>query len=156
MGKKQRRQIAGAMAAVSDYESRVIIATGSYIGEGLDDGRLDTLFLAMPISWKGTLQQHVGRRHRLHDNKRVVQVYDYVDNAVPMLARMYERRPKGYSAIGYTIEQATVIPSLPPPSDPGDAVGESQCIARRLVRVHNWITDDGFGRCSVRRCSLFD
>ena len=81
MGKKQRRQIAEAMAAVPDGESRVILATGSYIGEGFDDARLDTLFLAMPISWKGTLQQYVGRLHRLHDNKRVVQVYDYVDKA---------------------------------------------------------------------------
>jgi superfamily II DNA or RNA helicase len=107
MGKKQRRLIAETMASVSDNESRVILATGSYIGEGFDDARLDTLFLAMPISWKGTLQQYVGRLHRLHDNKRVVQVYDYIDNGVPMLARMYERRLRGYSAIGYAIEQAT-------------------------------------------------
>ena len=63
--------------------------------EGFDDARLDTLFLAMPISWKGTLQQYVGRLHRLHDNKRFVQVYDYLDNYVVMLARMYERRLKG-------------------------------------------------------------
>ena len=112
MGKKQRRQIAEAMAAVPDGESRVILATGSYIGEGFDDARLDTLFLAMPISWKGTLQQYVGRLHRLHDNKRVVQVYDYVDNGVPMLARMYERRMKGYSAIGYAIEQTATTPAL--------------------------------------------
>jgi superfamily II DNA or RNA helicase len=107
MGKKQRRLTAEAMAAVPDNESRVILATGSYIGEGFDDARLDTLFLAMPISWKGTLQQYAGRLHRLHDNKRVVQVYDYIDNGVPMLARMYERRLRGYSAIGYAIEQAT-------------------------------------------------
>lgn len=112
MGKKQRRQISQAMAAVSDDESRVILATGSYIGEGFDDARLDTLFLAMPISWKGTLQQYVGRLHRLHDNKCVVQVYDYVDNGVPMLARMYERRLKGYSTIGYTIEQTAALPAL--------------------------------------------
>jgi superfamily II DNA or RNA helicase len=58
----------------------------------------------MPISWRGTLQQYVGRLHRLHDNKRIVQVYDYVDHYVPMLARMYERRLKGYSTIGYVIE----------------------------------------------------
>ena len=112
MGKKQRRQIAEAMAAVPDGESRVILATGSYIGEGFDDARLDTLFLAMPISWKGTLQQYVGRLHRLHDNKRVVQVYDYVDNGVPMLARMYARRLKGYSAIGYAIEQTAALSAL--------------------------------------------
>lgn len=112
MGKKQRRQTAEAMAAVPDAESRVILATGSYIGEGFDDARLDTLFLAMPISWKGTLQQYVGRLHRLYDNKRVVQVYDYVDNGVPMLARMYERRLKGYGAIGYAIEQTGALPAL--------------------------------------------
>ena len=104
MGKKQRRETAAALAAVPENESRVILATGSYIGEGFDDARLDTLFLAMPISWKGTLQQYVGRLHRLHADKRFVQVYDYVDSYVLMLARMYERRLKGYAAIGYVIE----------------------------------------------------
>jgi len=104
MGKKQRRTSAEALASVPDAESRLIMATGSYIGEGFDDARLDTLFLAMPISWKGTLQQYVGRLHRLHDGKRIVQVYDYVDNCVPMLGRMYERRLRGYAAIGYVIE----------------------------------------------------
>jgi superfamily II DNA or RNA helicase len=81
----------------------VILATGSYVGEGFDDPRLDTLFLAMPISWRGTLQQYVGRLHRVHDGKRLVQVYDYVDAGVPMLARMYERRLRGYRALGYTL-----------------------------------------------------
>jgi superfamily II DNA or RNA helicase len=113
MGKKQRRSMAETLASVPEDESRVILATGSYIGEGFDDARLDTLFLAMPISWKGTLQQYVGRLHRLHDNKRFVQVYDYVDNCVPMLARMYERRLKGYGAIGYVIEQETFPPHPP-------------------------------------------
>ena len=103
MGKKQRRSIAEAIAAVPESEPRVILATGSYIGEGFDDARLDTLFLAMPISWKGTLQQYVGRLHRLHDAKHVVWVYDYVDSHVLMLARMYARRLKGYNAIGYKI-----------------------------------------------------
>jgi superfamily II DNA or RNA helicase len=104
MGKKQRRTIAAALAAVPERESRVILATGSYIGEGFDDPRLDILFLAMPISWKGTLQQYVGRLHRLHDGKKIVQVYDYVDSGVPMLSRMYERRLKGYAAIGYAVD----------------------------------------------------
>ncbi len=113
MGKKQRRVSAAALSAVPESESRVILATGSYIGEGFDDARLDTLFLAMPISWKGTLQQYVGRLHRLHDHKRFVQVYDYVDNYVPMLARMYERRLKGYAAIGYVVEQETIPPHPP-------------------------------------------
>jgi superfamily II DNA or RNA helicase len=107
MRTKQRRETAEAIAAVHENESRLILATGSYIGEGFDDARLDTLFLAMPISWKGTLQQYAGRLHRLHDNKRVVQVYDYVDDGVLMLARMYERRLKGYNSIGYSIDQAS-------------------------------------------------
>ena len=106
MGKRQRRTMAEAIAAVPESESRVILATGSYIGEGFDDARLDTLFLAMPISWKGTLQQYVGRLHRLHDAKHVARVYDYVDSQVLMLARMYARRLRGYSAIGYRIGAA--------------------------------------------------
>jgi hypothetical protein len=104
MSKKQRQSTADALATVPLAEPRVILATGSYIGEGFDDARLDTLFLAMPISWKGTLQQYVGRLHRLHDNKHVVLVYDYVDSYVPMLARMYERRLKRYAAIGYIVQ----------------------------------------------------
>ena len=103
MGRKQRQAISEALASVPETEQRVILATGSYIGEGFDDARLDTLFLAMPISWKGTLQQYVGRLHRLHDNKRVVEVYDYVDSNVLMLARMYERRLRGYADMGYRI-----------------------------------------------------
>jgi superfamily II DNA or RNA helicase len=103
MGKKQRREIAEAVSAVPDSEPRIIVATGSYIGEGFDDPRLDTLFLAMPISWKGTLQQYVGRLHRLHTGKKEVRVYDYVDCMVPMLARMFKKRLAGYEAIGYSV-----------------------------------------------------
>ncbi len=106
MGRKQRRAVDEALTAVSPDEPRVILATGSYIGEGFDDARLDTLFLATPISWRGTLQQYVGRLHRLHDGKQVVEVYDYVDARVPMLARMYERRIKGYRAMGYSLADA--------------------------------------------------
>lgn len=61
----------------------------------------------MPISWRGTLQQYVGRLHRTHDNKRIVRVYDYVDVDVPMLARMYEKRVRGYNAIGYSIQSGS-------------------------------------------------
>jgi superfamily II DNA or RNA helicase len=104
MGKKQRQAAAEKLASIPDGIPRVILATGSYIGEGFDDSRLDTLFLTMPISWRGTLQQYVGRLHRIHDGKKVVRVYDYVDAHVPMLARMYEKRLKGYRAIGYELE----------------------------------------------------
>jgi superfamily II DNA or RNA helicase len=89
---------------IPDNEERVIIATGRYVGEGFDNARLDTLFLALPISWRGTLQQYVGRLHRLHHNKSEVKVYDYVDYNVPVLLKMYKKRPKGYRAIGYSIE----------------------------------------------------
>jgi superfamily II DNA or RNA helicase len=104
MSSKQRRELADQLKEIPSSEERVILATGRYIGEGFDDARLDTLFLAMPISWRGTLQQYVGRLHRLHDNKQVVQVYDYVDIHVPTLMRMYKKRLKGYAAIGYTIQ----------------------------------------------------
>ena len=103
MGRKQRREVNERLAAIPDAEQRLILATGSYIGEGFDDARLDTLFLAMPISWKGTLQQYVGRLHRLHDAKRLVEVYDYVDADVLMLTRMYGRRLKGYGDMGYKV-----------------------------------------------------
>jgi superfamily II DNA or RNA helicase len=103
MGAKQRRKLTESLAAVPPDEPRVILATGSYLGEGFDDARLDTLLLAMPVSWKGTLQQYVGRLHRLHENKKEVQVYDYADVLVPMLARMYKKRLAGYAALGYTV-----------------------------------------------------
>ena len=103
MGKKQRDSLASEINAVADGRPRVILATGRYIGEGFDDARLDTLFLAMPISWRGTLQQYVGRLHRLHADKRIVRVYDYVDASVPVLNRMYKKRTKAYEAVGYTV-----------------------------------------------------
>ncbi len=103
MGKRQREALATQVASVPYDQQRVILATGRYIGEGFDDARLDTLFLAMPISWRGTLQQYVGRLRRLHQNKRVVRVYDYVDTKVPVLNRMYEKRLKAYKAVGYTV-----------------------------------------------------
>ena len=98
---KQRRDIASRLAAIPQTEERVIVATGRYLGEGFDDPRLDTLFLTMPIAWKGTLAQYSGRLHRLHDAKREVIIYDYVDSSVPVLARMAARRRNGYKAIGY-------------------------------------------------------
>src|SRR6516164_524213 len=105
MGARQRRTLAESLAAVPPDEPRVILATGSYLGEGFDDARLDTLLLVTPISWKGTLQQYVGRLHRLHENKTEVQVYDYADVSVPMLVRMYKKRLAGYAALGYAIAE---------------------------------------------------
>jgi superfamily II DNA or RNA helicase len=98
------RKMAEAAMRVSDDQERLILATGRYIGEGFDDARLDTLFLTMPIAWKGTLAQYVGRLHRQHDGKRDVLVVDYVDQGVPVLARMAAKRRAGYRALGYMIE----------------------------------------------------
>lgn len=86
----------------------LICATGKYIGEGFDESRLDTLFLTMPISWAGTLAQYAGRLHRQHEGKQEVRIYDYIDNNTEMLTRMYNKRLKGYAAIGY---QAAAAPS---------------------------------------------
>jgi superfamily II DNA or RNA helicase len=104
MKTRQRRETLASLAAVPADETRVLLATGRYIGEGFDDARLDTLFLALPISWKGTLIQYAGRLHRVHAGKTEVRVYDYVDQKVPMLARMSERRLRGYHAMGYVRE----------------------------------------------------
>lgn len=104
VGVRQRREVAERLAAIPADEERLVLATGRYIGEGFDDARLDTLFLALPVSWKGTLVQYAGRLHRLHEGKREVRIFDYVDREVPMLARMFEKRLRGYRSIGY--EQA--------------------------------------------------
>ena len=104
MGVKQRREVMQRLEETTETGERVLIATGRYIGEGFDDARLDTLFLVMPISWKGVLAQYVGRLHRSHPEKREVLVYDYVDDAVPVLRRMGEKRVRGYRNIGYFVE----------------------------------------------------
>jgi superfamily II DNA or RNA helicase len=106
MGAKAHRAVKAQLAAIPANEERLVLATGRYIGEGFDDARLDTLFLAMPVSWKGTLVQYTGRLHRLHPGKREVRIFDYVDREVPMLLRMFEKRLRGYRAIGYARDEA--------------------------------------------------
>ena len=101
MGAKTSRDARDRLAAIPATEERLLLATGRYIGEGFDDSRLDTLFLALPVSWKGTLVQYTGRLHRLHPGKRDIRIFDYVDRDVPMLLRMFEKRLRGYRAIGY-------------------------------------------------------
>jgi superfamily II DNA or RNA helicase len=98
---KKRNIIMENLASIPDGETRLLLATGRYAGEGFDDARLDTLFLAMPVSWKGTLVQYAGRIHRLHEGKKDVRIYDYVDSNVPMLMNMFKKRLRGYRALGY-------------------------------------------------------
>ena len=138
LGKKQRKAEAERLAAVAPNEGRVILATGKYVGEGFDDPRLDTLFLTLPVSWRGTIAQYVGRLHRLYDGKREVRVHDYADLNVPMLARMFDRRCRGYEAVGYTIVvPASAIPGWPSDvSLPADPMWKRDYAAsvRRVVR----------------------
>lgn len=88
-------------------ESLVIDATGKYIGEGFDYPRLDTLFLALPISWKGNIAQYTGRLHRDYAGKQEVRIYDYVDIRVPLCDSMYRKRLRGYASVGYGVPKPT-------------------------------------------------
>lgn len=108
MGTKERRTVMERLTSIPDGEERLVLATGRYIGEGFDDARLDTLFLALPVSWKGTLIQYTGRLHRLHPAKKEVRIFDYVDRDVPMLMRMFEKRLRGYRGIGYARGEAPI------------------------------------------------
>jgi superfamily II DNA or RNA helicase len=103
---RERRDAMASLAAVPASEERLVIATGRYIGEGFDDPRLDTLVLALPVAWRGTVIQYAGRLHRTHAGKSAVRIHDYRDGAVPVLTRMLEKRVRAYRAIGYEIEAA--------------------------------------------------
>ena len=138
MGKRALQAAIVSLAQAPEQEGRVLVATGRYIGEGFDEPRLDTLFLALPVSWRGTIAQYVGRLHRLHEGKREVQVYDYADLNVPMLARMFDRRCVGYEAAGYTL----LIPGSAVPGWPAEVPlpiapewkREYAASVRRLIR----------------------
>jgi superfamily II DNA or RNA helicase len=103
MGARELRATAAALSAIPESEERLLIATGRYLGEGFDDARLDTLFLTMPISWRGTLAQYAGRLHRLYATKKEVIVFDYVDANEPLLAKIAGKREAGYRALGYQV-----------------------------------------------------
>ncbi len=103
---RRRRDALTRLASLSSREPRLVLATGRFIGEGFDDPRLDTLLLAMPIAWKGTVVQYAGRLHRPHSEKADARIYDYVDASVPVLRRMFAKRSKAYRAMGYAIDDA--------------------------------------------------
>jgi len=106
MSKKQRAAVFADLEALEGSTPRVLLATGRLIGEGFDHPPLDTLVLAMPISWQGTLRQYAGRLHRDHADKRDVRIRDYVEADQPQLARMWNKRRRGYEAMGYEIRPA--------------------------------------------------
>ena len=138
MKRKELRETLDGLAHLEATASRVILATGRFIGEGFDDPRLDTLFLTLPISWRGTVAQYAGRLHRLHEGKREARIYDYADLNVPMLARMFDKRCNGYEGLGYTILlPASAVPGWPPevplPIDP-EWKRDYAASVRRLIR----------------------
>ncbi|MEM9660149.1 MAG: DUF559 domain-containing protein, partial [Planctomycetota bacterium] len=137
-GAKQSRAVANRLANIEPDQPRVLLATGRYVGEGFDDPRLDTLLLTLPVSWRGTIAQYVGRLHRLHEGKTEVRVYDYADLNVPMLSRMFDRRCHGYEAVGYTVLlPGSAVPNwpieAPLPVDP-QWKNDYAATVRRLVR----------------------
>ncbi len=97
----KRREMLQKLFNTPETETRAILATGPYIGEGFDDPRLDTLFIAMPFSFKGKMVQYAGRLHRQRENKTEIRIYDYVDSKMPILEKMYKRRLKAYKSLGY-------------------------------------------------------
>ncbi len=138
MSRKELQDALNRVNALPEDAPAVLLATGKFIGEGFDDPRLDTLFLALPVSWRGTIAQYVGRLHRLRPGKREVRVYDYADLNVPMLARMFDRRCQGYEAVGYLIQlPGSAVPGwpseVPLPIDPTWKRDYAASV-RRLVR----------------------
>lgn len=99
--KKEHRKILEQMHQVDKNESLILIATGSLVGEGFDFPRLDTLFMATPVSFRGVVEQYAGRLNRDYAGKENVIIYDYVDNHIPMFNNMYMKRLKAYKQIGY-------------------------------------------------------
>ena len=103
IAKKQRATLIAELNALPPDAPRVLLATGKLVGEGFDHPPLDTLVLAMPVSWKGTLQQYAGRLHREHATKIDVRIIDFVDTGHTALLRMWDKRQRGYRAMGYRV-----------------------------------------------------
>jgi superfamily II DNA or RNA helicase/very-short-patch-repair endonuclease len=138
MAKAAQTLAHGGLADSGDGLATLILATGRFVGEGFDHARLDTLFLAMPVSWKGTVAQYAGRLHRAHEGKREVRIYDYADLDVPMLASMFDRRCRAYESLGYTVLlPASALPGwpieVPLPVDPRWKQNHTASV-QRLIR----------------------
>ena len=101
LAKKRRATLVAELEALPSDAPRVLLATGKLVGEGFDHPPLDTLLLAMPVSWRGMLQQYAGRLHREHATKTDVRIIDFVDTGHPAMLRMWGKRQRGYKAMGY-------------------------------------------------------
>lgn len=103
---KAKREVMSRLNDIPANELLIIVATGKYVGEGFDLPRLDTLMLALPVSWKGLIAQYTGRLHRNYPGKNETRIYDYIDLRVPVCDSMYRKRLQGYKAVGYSIAVA--------------------------------------------------
>ena len=132
MPKKQRAELVAQLDALPPDAPRVLLSTGKLVGEGFDHPALDTLVLAMPVSWKGTLQQYAGRLHREHAAKTDVRIIDFVDTGQPALLRMWDRRQRGYKAMGYRIKEShTTDPIAEPDGFEGNILEMEMASSRR-------------------------
>ncbi len=104
LNRSQRNDVYDKLNALDDSAPRILLATGRLIGEGFDHPVLDTLVLAMPMAWRGTLEQYAGRLHRNHADKKIIRIFDYIEKSHPQLARMWTKRQRGYKAMGYEIK----------------------------------------------------
>ena len=104
LGLRERREVLERLTQLPSDKTRAILATGTYIGEGFDKPQLDTLFITMPISFKGRVVQYTGRLHRKHKDKTDVRIYDYVDQNIPVLNVMYQKRLKTYKMMDYKVQ----------------------------------------------------
>ena len=104
LGQRKRTSTLTALQALPPDAARIVVATGRLVGEGFDHPPLDTLVLSMPVSWKGTLQQYAGRLHRQQAGKTGVRIIDWLDLGHPIPLRMWERRLRGYKAMGYELQ----------------------------------------------------
>lgn len=110
MKAKERQMIIQRLSELSDHSPHILLASAQLVGEGFDHAPLDTLILTLPISWEGTLQQYAGRLHREHVAKSDILIHDYVELDNAQLSRMWEKRQRGYRAMGYRIESGQMHP----------------------------------------------
>jgi superfamily II DNA or RNA helicase len=133
MSKKQRAARIAELDALAPQTPRILLATGKLVGEGFDHPPLDTLVLAMPVSWKGTLQQYAGRLHREHASKTDVRIIDFVDTGHPALLRMWDKRQRGYRAMGYRMGIDAAVDDDVSPRDLGEPAPATEHLKQKAL-----------------------
>ena len=129
---KEKRKTMARLEEMPVDEPLVIVATGKYVGEGFNYPRLDTLFIALPVSYPRIVHQYTGRLHRDFEGKQEVQVYDYIDIHVSALANMYGKRLKSYAPIGYS----QLVPDALQPNPQNIVFGRADYLAALVEDVN--------------------